>query len=41
LDLQQYVVLPNFIHSAAREQAVAQIQDVFHLAHHNSTVSNC
>jgi hypothetical protein len=41
LDSQQYVALPDFIHPAAREQAVAQIQDVFHLAHHNSTVRNC
>ena len=41
LDSQQYVVLPDFIHPAAREQAVTQIQDAFHLAHHNSTVRNC
>jgi hypothetical protein len=41
LDSQQYVVLPDFIHPAARAQAVAQIKDVFHLAHHNATVRNC
>ncbi|MFT7548353.1 MAG: hypothetical protein ACI9VI_002196 [Candidatus Azotimanducaceae bacterium] len=41
LDTKQYVVLPNFIRSAAREQAAAQIQDVLHLAHHNTTFRNC
>ncbi|MCP4766286.1 MAG: hypothetical protein GY875_08430 [Gammaproteobacteria bacterium] len=41
LDAQQYVVLPNFIRPAAREQAVAQIQDLLHLAHHNTTFRNC
>ena len=41
LDAQQYVVLPDFIRPAAREQAVAQIQDVLHLAHHNTTFRNC
>jgi hypothetical protein len=41
LDSQQYVVLPDFIRPAAREQAVVQIQHALHLAHHNSTIRNC
>jgi len=41
LDAQQYVVLPDFIRPTAREQAVAQIQDSLHLAHHNKIFRNC
>jgi hypothetical protein len=41
LDAQQYVVLPDFIRPDAREQAVVQIQETLHLAHHNSIFRNC
>jgi len=41
LDTLQYVVLPDFIRFAARQQAVAQVQDVFHLAHNNTVMRNC
>ena len=41
LDAQQYVVLPEFILPAARQQAVTQIQDMLHSAHHNTTLRNC
>jgi hypothetical protein len=41
LDEQQFVVLPDFIRPAAREQAAAQIQDALHLAHHNTRFRNC
>lgn len=41
LNSQQFVVLPDFIRPAAREQAIAQIEDAFHLAHHNAIARNC
>ena len=41
LNSQQYVVLPDFILPQARIQAIEQIRDVLHLAHHNTTARNC
>lgn len=41
LDEQQYVVLPDFIRPAARQQAVRQIENTIHLANHNCSDRNC
>ena len=41
LNQHQYVVLPDFIQPAAREQAIEQVEHVLHLANHNHSDRNC
>ncbi|MFT4606523.1 MAG: hypothetical protein ACI9YO_000539 [Gammaproteobacteria bacterium] len=41
LDQQQYVVLPDFIRPAARQQSIEQIESVLHLANDNQSDRNC
>ena len=41
LDRDQYVVLPDFIRPAARQLAIAQIEQVLHRANHNASNRNC